>query len=61
MHGFNSLFTIDELRKLDMALEGVPFQQLVRMPIFSEVSEELIEDQYLAVEDFLHAVIIGLW
>ncbi|CAL5204432.1 unnamed protein product [Lathyrus oleraceus] len=61
MGGFSSLFTMDELRKLDMALEGVPFQQLVRMPIFSEDSEEFIEDQYLAAEDFLHAVITGLW
>lgn len=61
MHGFSPIFTIDELRKLDLALEGVPLQQLVRMPVFSDVSEELIEDQYLAVEDFLHAVIIGLW
>lgn len=58
---FSSPFTIDELRKLDLALEGVPFQQLVRMPMFSEFSDELLEDQYLAAEDFLHAVIIGLW
>lgn len=58
---FSSPFTTNELRKLDLALEGVPFQQLVRMPCFSEFSNDLIEDQYLAVEDFLHAIIIGLW
>lgn len=58
---FSSPFTTDELRKLDMALEGVPFQQLVRMPIFSEGCDDLIEDQYIAAEDFLHAIIIGLW
>lgn len=58
---FSSPFTIDELRKLDLALEGVPFQQLVRMPILSEVSDDYLEDQYLAAEDFLHAIIIGLW
>ncbi|XP_028786631.1 uncharacterized protein LOC114742576 [Neltuma alba] len=63
---FSSPFTTSELRKLDLALEGVSFQQLVRMPNSSEVSDDLIEDhliedQYLAVEDFLHATIIGLW
>ncbi|XP_029126640.1 uncharacterized protein LOC109795895 isoform X2 [Cajanus cajan] len=61
MQSFRSPFTTDELCKLDLALEGVPFQQLVRMPIFSDVSDELIEDQYLAAEDYLHAIIIGLW
>ncbi|KAK7353751.1 hypothetical protein VNO80_19203 [Phaseolus coccineus] len=61
MQNFRSPFTTDELCKLDLALEGVPFQQLVRMPIFSDISDEFIEDQYLAAEDFLHAIIIGLW
>ncbi|TKY73752.1 hypothetical protein E2542_SST02508 [Spatholobus suberectus] len=61
MQSFRSPFTTAELCKLDLALEGVPFQQLVRMPIFSDISDELIEDQYLAAEDFLHAIIIGLW
>ncbi|XP_027942112.1 uncharacterized protein LOC114195883 [Vigna unguiculata] len=61
IQSFRSPFTTDELCKLDLALEGVPFQQLVRMPIFSDISDELIEDQYLAAEDFLHAIIIGLW
>ncbi|WVZ24810.1 hypothetical protein V8G54_003354 [Vigna mungo] len=46
---------------LELAIEGVPFQQLIRMPIFSDISDELREDQYLAAEDFLHAIIIGLW
>ena len=58
---FSSPFTIEELRKLDLALEGVAFQQLVRMPSFSDISNDLIEDQFLAAEDFLHVVIIGFW
>ncbi|RDX85869.1 hypothetical protein CR513_32874, partial [Mucuna pruriens] len=61
MQSFHSPFTTDELCKLDLALEGVPFQQLVRMSIFSDASDEVIEDRYLAAEDFLHAIIIGLW
>lgn len=61
MQSFHSPFTTDELCKLDLALEGVPFQQLIRMAPFSDVSDELIEDQYLAAEDFLHAIVIGLW
>ncbi|EXB64081.1 hypothetical protein L484_013091 [Morus notabilis] len=56
------LFMIDELRKLDMALEGVLFQQLLRMPCYSPcVNDDLREDEYLAVEDLLHAVANGLW
>ncbi|KAJ7957125.1 Kinase family protein [Quillaja saponaria] len=58
---FNSPFTTDELCKLDLALEGVLFQQLVRMPCSLVVSNDLKEDQYLAIEDFLNAIVIGLW
>ncbi|KAM6579087.1 hypothetical protein CsatB_030924 [Cannabis sativa] len=58
---FSSPFMIDELRKLDVALEGVLFQQLFRMPCSSYVSDDLKEEEYLAVEDFFHAIAIGLW
>ncbi|XP_062083735.1 uncharacterized protein LOC133790211 isoform X2 [Humulus lupulus] len=58
---FSSPFMIDELRKLDVALEGVLFQQLFRMPSSSYVSDDLREEEYLAMEDFLHAIAISLW
>ncbi|OMO58811.1 hypothetical protein CCACVL1_25344 [Corchorus capsularis] len=58
---FRSPFLIDELRKLDLALEGVLFQQLCRMPCPPYASEALKEDEYLALEDFLHATVNGLW
>ena len=58
---FSSPFMIDELRKLDIALEGILFQQLFRMPCSPFVSDDLREDEYLAVEDFLHAIANGLW
>ncbi|XVE83494.1 hypothetical protein DITRI_Ditri16bG0092300 [Diplodiscus trichospermus] len=58
---FRSPFLIDELRKLDLALEGVLFQQLCRMPCSSYASKGVKEDEYLALEDFLHAIVNGLW
>ncbi|GLT26687.1 hypothetical protein SLA2020_017330 [Shorea laevis] len=58
---FMSPFQIDELRKLDLALEGVSFQQLCRMPCSPYVCQGLEEDEYFAFEDFLHAVVSGLW
>lgn len=58
---FSSPFMIDELRKLDMALEGVLLQQLLRMPCSPYANDDLIEDECLAVEDFLHAIANGLW
>lgn len=58
---FRSPFSIDELRKLDFALEGVLFQQLFRMPCSPCTSDDLKEDEYLALEDFLHAMMDGLW
>ncbi|KAF3444229.1 hypothetical protein FNV43_RR13919 [Rhamnella rubrinervis] len=60
-HIFSSPFTIDELQKLDLALEGVALQQLFRMPCLPYDSDELNEDKYLAAEDFLHAIVNGLW
>ncbi|KAF8405786.1 hypothetical protein HHK36_007863 [Tetracentron sinense] len=58
---FKSPFLMDELRKLDYALEGVLFQQLFRMPYSLYASDDLKEDEYLALEDFLHATVDGLW
>ncbi|KDP22644.1 hypothetical protein JCGZ_02828 [Jatropha curcas] len=56
-----SPFSIDELRKLDLALEGVLFQQLCRMPCLPYASDDAKEDKYFAIEDFLHAIVNGLW
>lgn len=60
-HIFSSPFAIDELQKLDLALEGVSLQQLFRMPCSPYDPDELNEDEYLAAEDFLHAIVNGLW
>lgn len=56
-----SPFEIDELCTLDFALEGVLFQQLFRMPCSPYSSENLREDEYLALEDFLHTIADRLW
>ncbi|XP_050205166.1 uncharacterized protein LOC126655179 isoform X2 [Mercurialis annua] len=58
---FRSPFSIDELRRLDLALEGVLFQQLCRMPCSPYASNDTKEDEYFAIEDFLHTVVEGLW
>lgn len=58
---FRSPFSIDELCKLDLALEGVLFQQLYRMPCSAYASDDSKEDKYFAIEDFLHAIVNGLW
>ncbi|XP_044469575.1 uncharacterized protein LOC123198850 isoform X1 [Mangifera indica] len=58
---FQSPFLMDELRNLDLALEGVLFQQLCRMPCSAYASDYLEEDEFLALEDFLHAIINALW
>ncbi|KAF6139418.1 hypothetical protein GIB67_026260 [Kingdonia uniflora] len=58
---FRSPFPIDELRRLDYALEGVFFQHLFRMPYSLYASDNLKEDEYLALEDFLQAIVYGLW
>lgn len=55
------LFLTDELRKLDLALEGVFFQQLFRMPCSPLASKSVKEDGYHALEDFLHVIVNGLW
>ncbi|CAM6030721.1 unnamed protein product [Sphagnum balticum] len=59
---FCSPFQLDELRLLDYAIEGVPFQLLFRMPSPHSVASPSAEaDRYLAVEDFVHAGAQRLW
>ncbi|KZV19033.1 hypothetical protein F511_08461 [Dorcoceras hygrometricum] len=52
---------MDEISTLDFALEGVLFQQLSRMPCAHYSSNNLKEDEYLALEDFLLTAANGLW
>lgn len=58
---FRSPFLIEEICKLDLALEGVLFQQLCRMPCTPPDFEDKVADEFLALEDFLHTVVNGLW
>ncbi|KAL8460112.1 hypothetical protein ACS0TY_031863 [Phlomoides rotata] len=60
---FGLPFELIDLQKFDYALEGVPFQQLIRMPsaIYASTSSDVEATAYLAVEDFLHASASGLW
>lgn len=58
---FPAPFEIDELQKLDLALEGVLLQQLWRLPRSPYAPNYTKEDEYLALEDFLHAIVKGLW
>ncbi|XP_074307375.1 uncharacterized protein LOC141642464 [Silene latifolia] len=63
IEAFDLPFELVELQKFDYALEGVSFQQLVRMPsaIYASTSDGVEAAAYLAVEDFLHASVQGLW
>ncbi|KAL3841114.1 hypothetical protein ACJIZ3_025705 [Penstemon smallii] len=60
---FDVPFELIDLQKFDYALEGVPFQQLIRMPssIYASTSSTVEATAYLALEDFLHASVNGLW
>ncbi|XP_009768039.1 uncharacterized protein LOC107781483 [Nicotiana tabacum] len=59
---FDAPFELVDLQKFDYALEGVPFQQLVRIPsaIYDSASGAVEATAYLALEDFLHASVKGL-
>ena len=61
--GFDVPFELTELQNFDYALEGVTFQQLVRMPsaLYASTSDVFEASAYLALEDFLHTGIKGLW
>ncbi|KAL6555290.1 hypothetical protein OROGR_006548 [Orobanche gracilis] len=52
-----------DLQKFDYALEGVRFQQLIRMPstIYGSTSANMEATAFLALEDFLHASANSLW
>lgn len=60
---FDVPFELIELQKFDYALESVSFQQLIRMPnaIYASTSDSVEATAYLAIEDFLHASVKGLW
>ncbi|KAK4404679.1 hypothetical protein Sango_0836500 [Sesamum angolense] len=53
---FDVPFELIDLQKFDYALEGVQFQQLIRMPsaIHVSTSSDVEATAYLALEDFLH-------
>lgn len=60
---FDVPFELVDLQKFDYALEGVSFQQLIRMPsaVYASTSDAVEATAYLAAEDFLHASVKGLW
>ncbi|KAK6151392.1 hypothetical protein DH2020_014027 [Rehmannia glutinosa] len=62
-NAFDVPFELIDLQKFDYALEGVPFQQLIRMPsaIYASTSSTVEATAYLSLEDFLHASVNGLW
>ncbi|KAK9058336.1 hypothetical protein SSX86_023177 [Deinandra increscens subsp. villosa] len=60
-HSFLSPFVLDELQNLDFALESVLFQQLQRMPCSPQSTYTSKEQEFLALEDFLHAISDSLW
>ncbi|XP_057506798.1 uncharacterized protein LOC130789991 isoform X1 [Actinidia eriantha] len=60
---FDVPFELIDLQKFDYALEGVSFLQLIRMPsaVYASTSGALEATAYLAVEDFLHTSVKGMW
>ncbi|XP_038721182.1 uncharacterized protein LOC120013449 [Tripterygium wilfordii] len=60
---FDVPFELIELQKFDYALEGVSFRQLIRMPnaVYASTSDAVEATAYLAIEDFLHSSVKGLW
>ncbi|KAM0989901.1 hypothetical protein ACFX2J_008369 [Malus domestica] len=60
---FDVPFEMIELQKFDYALEGISFQQVIRMPnsVYASTSDAVEATAYLAIEDFLHAGAKGLW
>ncbi|XP_009365311.2 uncharacterized protein LOC103955160 isoform X2 [Pyrus x bretschneideri] len=60
---FDVPFEMIELQKFDYALEGILFQQVIRMPnsVHTSTSDAVEATAYLALEDFLHAGAKGLW
>ncbi|KVH95044.1 Protein kinase-like domain-containing protein [Cynara cardunculus var. scolymus] len=62
-YDFDVPFELIDLQKFDYALEGVSFQQLIRMPSagYASPSGTMEATAFLAIEDFLHASVKGLW
>lgn len=60
---FDVPFELVELQQFDYALEGVQFQQLIRMPnaVYASTSDAVEATVFLAIEDFLYASVKGLW
>ncbi|VFQ61561.1 unnamed protein product [Cuscuta campestris] len=60
---FDTPFELIDLQKFDYALEGISFQQLIRMPsaVYASTSNAVEATAYLALEDFLHASVKSLW
>ncbi|KAJ8461157.1 hypothetical protein OPV22_034083 [Ensete ventricosum] len=60
---FDVPFELTEIQNFDYALEGVSFQQLIRMPnsLYESTSDAVEATAHLAIEDFLHASVKGLW
>ncbi|THG12563.1 hypothetical protein TEA_005225 [Camellia sinensis var. sinensis] len=60
---FDVPFELIDLQKFDYALEGVSFQQLIRMPsaVYASTSGAVEATAYLAIEDFLHTSVKSLW
>ncbi|KAI3732975.1 hypothetical protein L1987_64188 [Smallanthus sonchifolius] len=60
---FDVPFELIDLQKFDYALESVCFQQLIRMPsaAYASPSSTIEATAFLALEDFIHASVKGLW
>ncbi|KAL3637066.1 hypothetical protein CASFOL_019365 [Castilleja foliolosa] len=60
---FDVPFEKIDLQKFDYALEGVQFQQLIRMPspIYESTHTTVESTAFLALEDFMHAGANSLW
>ncbi|KAJ0968317.1 hypothetical protein J5N97_025234 [Dioscorea zingiberensis] len=60
---FDVPFELTALQSFDYALEDVSFQQLIRMPnaLYASTSDAVEATAHLAIEDFLHASVKGLW
>ncbi|KAJ0879117.1 hypothetical protein HanRHA438_Chr10g0447641 [Helianthus annuus] len=60
---FDVPFDLISLQKFDYALESASFQQLIRMPsaAYASASSTMEATAFLALEDFLHASVKGLW
>ncbi|KAK8950419.1 hypothetical protein KSP40_PGU009871 [Platanthera guangdongensis] len=60
---FNAPFELTKLQSFDYALEDASLRQLIRMPnaLQASTSNAIEATAHLAVEDFLHASLKGLW